>query len=414
MTTLRIAVSAFAIALTTVGCQSANDSIGIAALTAGPAKGQSDAGRLYEKAQRAAKDGDIAKAIAHMEEAVALSPDDAAYRMALAEAYLRNGRYVAAERAFSDTVILNPENVHAGLYLALSRAALGKPLAALSALEKLEGRAKMSDLGLAYALVGDPARGVAMLEEQARSPGADSRLRQNLALAHALAGNWQQAHTIAGQDLSPAEVHARIQKWAAMARPGAEGRVTAFLGFDPVEDAGQPTRLALAAPLQNEAAYAEMAPVAAPQFEGQTVAAVPALIPASAPDKIEVAPQRPVFIPASVSVPNANLVPAIAPAPKPVLAGGQYVMQIGAFGSRAQAETAWKAAQRRFGLPADRQIITTVIGPDGKSVFHRLSVQGYPTANEASRACRALKAKGGDCFVRALGGGAGGGRIARR
>ncbi|WP_158702999.1 SPOR domain-containing protein [Allosphingosinicella vermicomposti] len=403
--TVRIAVSALAIALTTVGCQTSGDQMGIAALTRGPAKEQSEASRLYEKAQQAAQKGDIAKALTLMEEAVALSPNDAAYRMALAEAYLRSGRYVAAERTFSDTVILNPDNMHAGLYLALTRAALGKDLAALSALEKMEGRAKASDLGLAYALVGDAPRGVTILEEEARSFDADSRVRQNLALAYALAGDWRKAQTVAMQDLSPSEATARIQKWAAMARPGTDGRVIAFLGFDPVDDSGQPTRLALAAPVQDDTAYAEMRPVDAPQMSAEAEPVAMAM-PALAPAAIEAAPTapQPVFIPASAAMPAAPLSPAIAPRPLPALSSGNYVVQIGAFSSRAQAEKAWKSAERRYGFTADRQMITTVIAPEGKGAFHRLAVQGFATAGEANRACRAVKAKGGDCFVRALGG----------
>ena len=65
----------------------------------------------------------------------------------------------------------------------------------------------------------DPQSAVAVLEPAARAIGADSRVRQNLALAYAFAGNWTQARTIAAQDVPADQLDGRIQQWMALATP---------------------------------------------------------------------------------------------------------------------------------------------------------------------------------------------------
>ena len=98
-----------------------------------------------------------------------------------------------------------------------------------------------------------------MLEPAALARGADARVRQNLALAYALAGDWLKARTTAAQDISPAQLGARMEQWAALAQPDAGStRVAALLGVTPVADPGQPVRLALAPELQ-ETRFAEAA-----------------------------------------------------------------------------------------------------------------------------------------------------------
>jgi len=403
---VRLAASALVIGLTTVGCQ--GDDIRPAAWSAEAPKGDRDAFRLFQQAQLVAQKGDNAEALELMERAVEMAPRDAGYRMGLAELYLRTGRFASAERTFSDVIILNPDNIHAGLYLGLSRAAQGESLAALAALEKLEGRANPDDLGLAYALAGNPQRAVTLLEEAARAERADGRVRQNLALAHAMAGDWGKARTIAAQDISPAELGRRMEKWAALAAPADRGaQVAAFFGVTPAADTGQPVRLALRVPQEEAPARAEAIVEAPPAPEAALAAAAPASDPVAdaTPAPMQVASYvmpaaQPVSLPAPLEAPKSAK--AVAPVQRSaVLPSSQFVMQIGAFSSRAQAEAAWRAAQKRFGFSSERQVVTTVIG-EGKGVFHRLAVKGFATSSDANRACKAVKAKGGECFVRSL------------
>ena len=81
------------------------------------------------------------------------------------------------------------------------------------------------------ALAGDPGGAVEVLTAAARSPEADVKTRQNLALALALAGRWPEAKAVAAVDLSPADVDKRMTQWATFARPaGAADQVSALLG----------------------------------------------------------------------------------------------------------------------------------------------------------------------------------------
>ena len=73
------------------------------------------------------------------------------------------------------------------------------------------------------------------------------RVRQNLALAHALAGDWTEARTIAAQDVPADQLDGRIQQWMQLASPKHAGRPgRGAVGVTPAAvDAGQPVRLAL-------------------------------------------------------------------------------------------------------------------------------------------------------------------------
>lgn len=399
----RLAASALIIGMSTVGCQ-ADDSRPAALSDAAP-QSKKEAFSLHQEAQVVLRRGDVAQAVSLMENAVELSPRDAGYRMALAELYLRSGRFASAERTFSDTVILNPENVQASLYLALSRGAQGKGYGAIAALEAVNDRAKPADLGLAFALLGDTQRAVQLLESAARDAGADSRVRQNLALAYALGGDWAKARVIAAQDLSPADIDRRMEQWATLARPNEGGvQVAAFFGVTPVADAGQPHRLALhVAPEEAAFARADAVEVSAPPPEVEMEVA---LAPAPAPAPVEAPPVQLAVAAAPRPAVEAILPSRLAPA-------GRYVVQIGAFSSRGQAESAWKTASRRYQL-AGSPLITTIPAPRGGGTFHRLAVRGFTTSGEAGRTCRSIKAKGGDCFVRAIESGRAPTRIAAR
>src|SRR3546814_14940356 len=77
-----------------------------------------------------------------------------------------------------------------------------------------------------------------------------SRTRQNLALAYALAGQWDKARAVAAQDVSPSEIDRRMENWARLASPEARDiQVASLLGTTRVVgDPGQPSVLALLKP----------------------------------------------------------------------------------------------------------------------------------------------------------------------
>jgi Flp pilus assembly protein TadD len=285
-------------------------------------RGSDQAGQLYERAARAITQNKLPEAIALLEQAVVIAPRDAGYRLLLADAYMKSGRFRSAEATYQDVLTIDPSRTRAGLALALMQVANGRQQDAMAQLEQLEGNAAPVDLGLAYALAGAPQRAIDLLEPAARSVNATPRVRQNLALAYAFGGDWQRARTIAAQDVSPSDLADRMAQWASLAsRSGAPDQVAALLGVNPIYDAGQPVRVALqarppaviAAPALVALASAE--PIAVPEpepvaFEVAEVSSAPEPAPVAAP-----AP-RVAFAAAAPAAPI--VIPAVAPSAAPV------------------------------------------------------------------------------------------------
>lgn len=279
------------------------------------------AARLFEQAGRLIAAGDLARAIPLLEQAVALSPRDAGYRMMLADAYLKAGRFRSAESGFADVLTLDPGRARAGLSLALMQAANGRQQDALAQLERVEGNTQPADLGLAYALAGSPQRAVDILEPAARAAGATARVRQNLALAYALGGDWQRARTIAAQDVPAAELAERMGQWAALSQRSDSGQqIAALMGVAIVTDPGRPLALALATPVSAPVAVAAMeAPV------GATDAAAAAPAEDDIPMPVDVHAAAPVAsAEGTVAVAEAAPAPVIAPAPMAEMPSDQY------------------------------------------------------------------------------------------
>lgn len=403
----KIAVSPLILGLTMVGCSTGREMMVRPVSYA--VEANRDAAKSHELAEAAVETGDFAQALVHAEAAVDAAPRDAGYRMLLGDLYLKNGRFVSAETAFSDVLTLDPGNSRATLNLALAQIALGKRHIALGHLDRLAETEKPGDLGLAYALAGEPERAIVMLEPAAREQDASARVRQNLALAFALAGDWQRSRVTASQDLSPADLGARMQEWATFAQPQSSyDQVASLFGVTPVvADAGQPVRLALAPVAPEPVAYAE-APIVAPEpvqtVETPVEAPVEAVDYAAAAETLFAPAPAPAVIQASapkvdVSVRTFAPEPSRVETPRGVT--GRYIVQIGAYSTAANVERAWSQAQRRFGLGDYRPVSATASVP-GTGKVHRLSIAGFESQSEAAGACRSIKAKGGACFVRSL------------
>jgi Flp pilus assembly protein TadD len=438
----KFAISAVAVATTMVACKPAAMAYRPAFVSDVSPKAERQAAQAHDKARAALAAGDAVKALGFAETSVALSPRDVAYRMLLADLYLKNGRFQSARTTFGDVLVLDPGNSRASLAVALTDIALGRGGEAVEALDRLAGSAAPTDLGLAYALAGQPARAIELLEPAARAPGASGRTRQNLALAYALAGDWQKARITAAQDVSPADLGQRLTQWAALAEPrGPADRVAALLGVQAAADAGQPATLALASPepaatalaAAEPAPAAPPAPVAAPAPVQTAEAQLPAWVPETraeatvstpAPTPAPVEETRPVYAEAVQALVRPN--PAVmraslpAPAPRPFEAAprhsvsraqapahaagpGKFAVQLGAFSTAANVERAWAQAYKRYGF-ADHVPLSTTVTMPGRGVFHRLSVAGFDSRDEANRICRSVRAKGGVCFVRAVAG----------
>lgn len=68
----------------------------------------------------------------------------------------------------------------------------------------------LSNYGMSYVLTGDLPRAEELLRQAIAAPGADSRVRQNLALVVGLQGRFEEAQKIASAELSPEQAAANV------------------------------------------------------------------------------------------------------------------------------------------------------------------------------------------------------------
>src|SRR5437016_1220299 len=227
---------------------------------------------LATRALDALNSNKVPQAIALAEQAVARAPTDAGFRALLGNAYFAGGRFRSAEAAYKDALTLYPNQAQVVLKLALVQIALGKKDQAVASLNDARPALGESNYGLALALAGHTADAIRALEPAARGPNTDPTVRQNLALAYAFAGNWDNARAIAAQDVPAGQLDGRIHQWMQLAGPkSAAEQVAALVGVTPAAvDEGQPVRLALSRPdtqLAQAPAPVVVAPASPPRIE---------------------------------------------------------------------------------------------------------------------------------------------------
>jgi Flp pilus assembly protein TadD len=382
---------------------------------------------LAIRAQAALNSKNYAAAVDFAERAVAFKPENAAYRAVLGNAYFAAGRFGSAETSFKDSLRLQSNQPDVVLKLVLVTIAQGRNSEALSFLEAGRNVIDPGNYGLALALAGQPDDAISSLEQAARRPEASPRVRQNLALAYALAGQWDAARTVVAQDVPANLVDARIHQWMTFASPThASDQVASLVGVVPAAiDPGQPvqlalrqsgdTRLAAAAPIAPAApsevsSVAPVAPAAAP-----ALAFADPIAPAAAPEPVFVAPVAeeeappPPMPPARKVAPMraASFVPDAAPlrpavASKP-LASSTSVVQLGAYSSRDRVQVAWNRLSSRFDMVRNFTPVSARF-EGSKGTFYRLSVKGFESQSEAIALCRDVCSAGGKCFVRTVAG----------
>src|SRR5437763_5002349 len=205
---------------------------------------------LATRALEALNANKVPQAIELAQQAVAKSPTDAGFRALLGNAYFAGGRFRSAEGAYTDSLTIYPNQAQVMLKLALVQIALGKKNQAIATLNDARPALGESNYGLAMTLAGRTADAIRVLEPAARDTNADPTIRQNLALAYAFAGNWDNARAVAAQDVPAGQLDARIHQWMQLASPKSPAeQVAALTGVTPAAvDEGQPVRLALARP----------------------------------------------------------------------------------------------------------------------------------------------------------------------
>ena len=240
---IRSAVSAAALAGMLTACATSGNRVSTGFGGKSPT---ADVG-LATRAMVALNANDLPSAVALAERAVEKTPMDAGFRGLLANAYFASGRFASAEQAYKDALSLYSNQPQLILKLALVEIALGKSDEAVSFLEAGRSALSPADYGLAMALAGRAAEIVPVLQAAAQQRDADARLRQNLALAYALSGDWVNARVVASQDVPADQIDARVQQWMQIAGPMKPAQqVAALVGVTPATaDPGQPVRLAL-------------------------------------------------------------------------------------------------------------------------------------------------------------------------
>lgn len=387
----------------------------------------------FAKAQVALEKGQVTKAITHAEAAVLAEPRNPGFRALLGAAYLEAGRFESAATSFNDALELGDEDPRTVLSYALAKTATGDNAAALGMLAEWENAINPADLGLAYALAGNPERGVHILTNTLRGGHNSAKVRQNLAYTYALAGNWRAARVMAMEDVPAGQIDERLSSWAETSRPeDYQVRVAGLLNVTPTSDSGQPQYLALSnfpshgmmvaeaeaqAPVEVAEAPAEPSETEALAFGAEPAASAPVVAAAPAPAA------KPAAKPAGIryvsnavvqKVPvakkTASAEPAAKPAPSRIAkstsqrrmaiasgASDTHLVQLGSFDSRAVAEAKWNELQRKFPQLKGRDVVITEANVNGRTFF-RVAAAGFGKSS-ALNMCSIAKRGGVGCFA---------------
>ncbi len=401
---IRLGSSALLLGVTAVGCTTAS---GPVARASDGVNGSRQAAHVARDAQAAIKARQVDTAVALAEKAVALAPREAGHRAMLGQAYLLAGRFASAETSFGESLSLDPAQPRTRFNMALAQIALGKGEAARATLAGLQGALPETDIGLATTLSGDHEGGLVLLEHAAHAQDAGPKARQNLALAYAMAGRWNDAQAVAEQDVPADQLALRLSQWSQFARPNSPWQqVASLLNVTASVDTGRPTALALADPAPTGVPVALAAADALPEPAASVTVPIETAPVETAAAEV---PERSFVVPVAQTRPSAPAAFASAvarrtvvrPALQPV-AGGKWVIQLGAYSQPRAINAAWSRISGRVGsgfAPAQSTFVR-----DANSTFYRLTMTGFGTRGDAQGMCSQIRAKGGQCFVRAAAG----------
>ena len=417
-----------------------------ASLAGCTAKAAPEANYSAAKASAAIEAGKAEKAVEHAEAAVLAAPRDAAGRTLLGLAYLEAGRFASAATTLGEAIELGDTSQRTLISYALAQTAAGRSGMALSFLDKWESALDPADFGLAVALAGRPTQGVHVLGNALRSGQNSAKVRQNLAYAFALTGDWRSARLMVSQDVPANKVGDRLGEWAGLVAPEMyQRRIAQLLGVPIAQDPGQPAQLALANHpsidmLASEAATqvaaarsldddapafalaGELPPVGNSAGDSSAVldagdaALADAGLASTQPAKPEVAVK---FVSREVVQKLASHTPRTASSaprvstrgniaksaePTPGKASpaftrqdGDYRVQLGSYYSMSDAQAAWKVFLKRHPELDGAQPVISKAKVKGK-IYYRVAAGGY--AKTSARAlCSAVKSKGGGCIA---------------
>ena len=379
-----------------------------------------------EHAEKALTQGNASKAVQHAEAAVLANPRDAYTRTLLANAYLTDGRFASASTTFAEAVELGDTAPRTVISYALAQIGSGNQVGALDTLQRFEVALDPADYGLAIALAGRPDAGVHVLSNALRAGQNTAKVRQNLAYAYAMQGNWRAARVMAAEDVPAGEIGERMAQWAQVVHPAAfTTRVAGLLGVTPQADSGQTQALALSNhPSVDMLAASEVEVPAPAEMAEQSNFAFASELPAIDPNDAIDDTADAAFAEAAVSpaigstrfVSNPVVQQAIGKTTKPAaprVAGsagrtspeapatfvrnGDFNVQLGSYFSMSDANEAWKTFQKRYPELGDAERVITKARVNGK-IYYRVAAAGFAKASAQSM-CRTVKGKGGGCIA---------------
>jgi len=388
------------------------------------ATGATSANVAAASAETAIAKGQASRAIQYAETAIEADPRNGAYRATAGDAYLEAGRFLSAATAYNEAIELGQTSPRTALSLALAYTGAARFDEAVATLDRWQGEIATADLGLAYALAGQPERAVHVLSNEIRGGGNNVKVRQNLAYSYALAGRWREARLMAEQDVAAGELNARMEEWAQFTHPLAfQARVAALLDIPAGKpDTGMPTYLALANYPERPlfaAADANPAVTDTPVVRIALPASGSELPAVGTPAKVEApvetgAPVRHdtmqfVSNPVVQPLPARNAAPvrtarAQTPAPAPAktaprsaapdlaVTDGTHLVQLGSFTSEAGAKRAWNIYLSRYPELARHDMVITEAVVRGKR-YWRVSAGGYSAATSQTM-CSRVKSSG--------------------
>ncbi len=139
-------------------------------------------------------------------QALALYPKDPDLLLVAGQALIESARGASAVDFLQSSTMLAPGNWRAHLALGVAYDQIGKSIKARAAFTHAlalnpDNPGILSNLGLNYASDGDPAMAERYLRQAVTRPDAPIQARQNLALVLALQGRFDEASTLAAEDL---------------------------------------------------------------------------------------------------------------------------------------------------------------------------------------------------------------------
>jgi Flp pilus assembly protein TadD len=167
----------------------------------------------YAQALRA--NGEYQQAVAVLQETMLKSPRDPVVAAAFGKALASNGDFDQALKVIrAANSPTNPDwrllSAEAAILDQLGDAPAARAIYMTALKIAPDEPSILNNLGLSYLLTNDLKNAEGMLRRAAANPRADSRIRQNLALALGLEGKFGEAEQVARAELSPDQAEANV------------------------------------------------------------------------------------------------------------------------------------------------------------------------------------------------------------